>query len=242
MIDFHSHILPGIDDGASSTEEALEMARLAAVTGVTQIAATPHFDGTVEALPRLAVIRETYRLLRSALIRADIPLALRSGAEILCLPDTVELARTHQLPTYEGTNYVLTEFYFDEAFAFMDQTLTGLLSCGYRPVVAHPERYNVIQRNPGLLRRWAKIGCTLQLNKGSILGRLGSNSEETAHEILSMGLAQLIASDAHGCENRTPHMDQLIRWAEETCEEAYARMLLVENPQRILEGKPLVGR
>lgn len=241
MIDIHCHILPEVDDGASCMEESLEMARMAVNSGVIRIAATPHFDGTADALPLLSDIRQQYQALRSALIREEIPLTLHSGAEILCLPDTLELARNRQLPTYEGTNYVLTEFYFDESFAYMDQTLTGLRSCGYRPVVAHPERYNTIQRNPGLLRRWVKIGCALQLNKGSILGNLGSRSQEAAHEILSMGLAHLIASDAHGCESRTPHMGQLHHWAQEVCEEEFARILLVENPRRIVTGNSLVG-
>lgn len=241
MIDIHCHILPGIDDGSSGPEESLEMARMAVWSGVTQIAATPHFEGTAESLDRLPVIRERLRSLRADLEQADIPLRLSGGAEILCLPDTPELAARHQLPTYEGTNYILTEFYFDETYAYMDQMLTELLGFGYRPVVAHPERYEVVQRDPALLRRWARMGCALQLNKGSVLGAFGSRAENAANGILELGLAHLIASDAHGCTARTPHMEQLSRWASEACEEDYARILLTENPRRILQGKPLAG-
>ena len=166
---------------------------------------------------------------------------LHFGAEILCLPDTLELARNRQLPTYEGTNYVLTEFYFDESFAYMDQTLTGLRSCGYRPVVAHPERYNTIQRNPGLLRRWVKIGCALQLNKGSILGRLGRRAQRTAHWILSHGLAHVVASDAHSPEIRTTRMDEVTQLLSQLCPEDYVQILLERNPRRILENRPVLG-
>ena len=242
MIDIHCHILPQIDDGSASLEESLEMARMAAFSGVTELAATPHFQGTADQLELLPVIREKYRTLRAAIEEARIPLTLRSGAEILCLPDTPELAVRHQLPTYEGTNYVLTEFYFDEAYAYMDQMLTELVDSGYRPVVAHPERYPVIQRDPSLLRRWARLGCALQLNKGSVLGAFGSRVEQTAHEILGMGLAHLLASDAHSCTSRTPHLETLSQWAAEACDPDCARILLWENPRRIRQGTPLVGQ
>lgn len=241
MIDIHCHILPDFDDGSSSMEESLEMARMAVYSGVTEIAATPHFRGTAEELPQLAVIREKYQLLRAAIENAGIPLTLHSGAEILCLPDTPELAVQHQLPTYGGTNYILVEFYFDESYAYMDQMLTELATSGYRPVVAHPERYRVIQRDPLLLRRWARLGYALQVNKGSILGSFGPRPEQTANAILELGLAHLFASDAHSCMSRTPHMEKLSQWASETCDPDCARILLRENPRRILQGNPLVG-
>lgn len=242
MIDIHCHILPEIDDGSDSLEESLEMARMALSSGVTEIAATPHFRGTEESLPLLPEIAEKYRLLRSAIHSAGLSLKLRSGAEILCLPDTPELAARHQLPTYEGTNYILVEFYFDETYAYMDQMLTELSASGYRPVVAHPERYMVIQRDPLLLRRWARQGCALQLNKGSILGSFGPRPEQAANEILGLGLAHLFSSDAHGCTARTTHMGRLSEWAQETCDPDCARILLQENARRILSGRPLVGQ
>jgi protein-tyrosine phosphatase len=81
----------------------------------------------------------------------------------------------------------------------------------------------------------------IQLNKGSVLGNFGSRPEETANEILAMGMAHLFASDAHGSHSRTPHMGQLQRWVEECCEEEYATILLEENPRRLLRGLPLIG-
>lgn len=241
MIDIHCHILPDYDDGADSLEEALEMARMAALSGVTDIIATPHFNGEPEETEQLPLIRHQFQLLSSAMEQAALPLKLHLGAEILCLPETVVLADSHQLPTLGQTDYVLTEFYFDESFGFMDDMLSRLLLCGYRPVVAHPERYGAIQRDPSLLRRWVRQGCGVQLNKGSILGTLGVRPEETANEILAMGLAHLIASDAHGSHSRTPHMGQLMEWAEECCDEEYAAILLEENPRRLLRGLPLIG-
>jgi protein-tyrosine phosphatase len=241
MIDIHCHILPDFDDGAESLEEALDMARMAAATGVTDIVATPHFQGEPGTLELLPLMQRQFRVLSSALTQAHIPVQLHPGAEVLCLPDTISLAVAHQLPTLAGTNYVLSEFYFDESYSFMDETLSEIADCGYKPVIAHPERYDVIQRDPRLLHRWARQGFVIQMNKGSVLGSFGSRVEQTANEILAMGLAHLFASDAHSCERRTPNMEGLYRWTEEFCDEECARMLLVENPGQILQGLPIVA-
>lgn len=241
MIDIHCHILPDYDDGAEDLEEALEMARMAALSGVTDIIATPHFNGEPAELEQIPLMQRQFQVLRAAAERAGLPLEIHLGAEILCVPETVVLADNRQLPTLADTNYVLTEFYFDESYAYMDEMLSQLLQCGYKPVVAHPERYDVIQREPPLLHRWARQGCVIQLNKGSVLGAFGGRPAQTANDILAMGLAHVFASDAHSCHSRTPHMGELQRWVEECCDTDYAAILLEENPRRILRGQPMVG-
>ena len=241
MIDIHCHILPDFDDGASSLEEALEMARMATYSGVTEIIATPHFRGEPDFLEQQSVIERHFRILESAAKKEDIPVRLHLGAEVLCLPETIELAERRQLPTLAGTDYVLTEFYFDESYAFMDETLAQIAQYGYKPVVAHPERYGVIQHDPRLLQRWVRLGYVLQLNKGSVLGSFGPRPEQAANEILGMGLAHLFASDAHSCHSRTPHMGNLRQWVDEFCEPEYAAILLKENPRRLIRNRPMVG-
>lgn len=241
MIDIHCHILPDYDDGAANLDEALDMAQMAVDSGVTAIIATPHFRGETPSLEQLPLLDQRFQLLREALIRTKLPLELHKGAEILCLPETVMLADAHQLPTLGQTNYVLTEFYFDESYAFMDESLLQIADSGYRPVIAHPERYGVIQRDPGLVRRWARLGYVIQLNKGSILGAFGGRPEQAAHDLLAMGIAHLFASDAHSCISRTPHMSGLQATIRELCDENYASILLERNPTRLLQGRSMVG-
>lgn len=241
MIDIHCHILPDFDDGASSLEEALEMARMAYLSGVTDIAATPHFRGEREQLAYIDSISRRFAQLSEALRRENIPVRLHPGAEILCLPETPLLAARHQLPTLGKGDYVLCEFYFDESFTYMDQMLSEIADAGYKVVVAHPERYGAVQRDPYMLKRWARQGFVLQLNKGSVLGAFGAGPERAANEILAAGLAHLIATDAHSFRSRTPHVTLLRDWVMERCEEDYAAILLERNPQRVLEGRPMVG-
>ena len=241
MVDIHCHILPGVDDGACNMDEAIEMARMAYRSGVTDLVATPHFTGNMEDLPRLELIGESFRSMIEALREAKVPLRLHQGAEILCTPQTPELAQLHRLPTLGKGNYVLAEFFFDESFDYMDTMLADIADAGYRIVVAHPERYGAIQHDPRLLRRWGRMGYVLQMNKGSVLGAFGPRAKTAANEILEQGMAHLFASDAHSYHRRTPHMTQLREWVKERCDDRYAQILLERNPRRVLEGRPMVG-
>lgn len=241
MTDIHCHILPHIDDGASSMDEALEMARMAVASGVTDMIATPHFRGEPGNYDLCESFRSRYEQLKAGLQENEIGIKLHLGAEVLCLPQTAEMAKKRQLPTLAGTEYVLIEFFFDAEFEFMDRSLEQIADCGYRIVVAHPERYGVIQHEPRLLERWASKGYVLQMNKGSILGLFGNRTQRTAYAMLEMGTVHLIASDAHSAQRRTTHMGQLRQWAKESCTPECAEILLQRNPDRVLRGKPMVG-
>lgn len=239
MVDIHCHILPRMDDGASSLEEALAMAHMAAMTGVTDIVATPHFPGHRDSLRLLPKLAERYKLLSEAIEAEGIPVKLHLGAEILCMPETADLALQKRLPTIGKTHYFLTEFFFDEDYEVMDAMLREIAAAGYTPVVAHPERYDAIQRDPLALQRWFRRGYVLQLNKGSVLGAFGSRVQDTAQILLDMGLAHLIASDAHSANHRTTHMGLLREWMEEHIHPDYAHILLEENPGRLIRGESM---
>lgn len=241
MIDIHCHILPDLDDGAADLDEALHMVRMAVESGVTDIIATPHFQGDTDAWQMVRQMEEPFTQLNAAILQTKLPLRLHRGAEILCTPETAELATGRRLPTLGKTDYVLVEFYFDESFHSMDELLRQIANSGYRPVVAHPERYEAIQRDPELAQHWAQQGYVIQLNKGSVLGAFGSRVERTANALLSMGIVHLFASDAHSCRSRTPHMSSLYRWVDTHCNEEYAAILLEENPHRLLQNRSMAG-
>lgn len=240
MIDIHCHILPDFDDGAANLKESMGMARMAAASGVTGIVVTPHFPGDAAALRRMGALLGRYQRLEQELRRENLGLQLYPGAEILCLPETPLLAAKKVLPTIGDTNYILVEFNFGEPQNYMTEMLDALVQAGYRPVVAHPERYEAVQRDLQLLKRWFDLGYVLQVNKGSVLGAFGSRVQKTADRMLGEGLVHLIASDAHGTDKRTPHMGALMQWAREYCDPEYARILLELNPARLVAGEDMV--
>lgn len=240
MKDIHCHILPGVDDGAADMEEAIAMARIAADCGVTDLAATSHFRGVDEDLKLLERFLRRLERLKEQLAREKIPLRIHPGAEILCLPETVELAREGNLPTLGNTNYVLCEFFFDAPYGYMDQILSGIAAAGYRVIVAHPERYEAIMMDPRGAERWFRRGYVIQINKGSVLGAFGGRVQRSARWLLDRGFVHLIASDAHSPRRRTTDLSLLREWMLERYPEGYVKLLLDENPGRVLRGEGMV--
>ena len=239
MVDIHCHILPEVDDGAWDMEAAVDMAKIARDSGVKKIITTPHFKGEPAALGSVGLFRHQLRLLQSRLKREKIEVELLPGAEVLCVPQTMELAQTGRLPTLGTGRYVLTEFYFDASAGFMDETLHGLRQMGYLPVVAHPERYGAVQRDPELAAKWFHRGIVLQVNKGSVLGAFGRRAEDAAVRMLCRGNAHIIASDAHSPEVRTTDLQPVRHWCLDHLGQAYTKILLEDNPGRIAAGKPM---
>lgn len=238
MVDLHCHILPNVDDGAETMEDALGMARMAAASGVTHLIATPHCNLPYSE-PKNYVstsLLEQFLSLRTAIQQADIPLAIYPGAEVLCTPEVPQLIQTGKLLPLANSSCLLVEFFFDEGLAYMDNMLQAIAAEGMTPVVAHPERYETIQHSPYVLERWFRNGYVIQLNKGSILGRLGRGAKRAADWILDHGLAHVVASDAHSPVFRTPQMRELQQYLLDYYDPEYVEILLQTNPSRILNG------
>ena len=178
MIDLHTHILPGVDDGAPDLETSVLMAAVAAESGVTHLVATPHSNqrGAFEnyASPALQV---RFDCLCAAVREAGIPLELSLGMEIFGTGDVPKLLREGRLLTINGGRYLLIEFGFHEDPLRIERLLDELLAAGYWPVVAHPERYYGLQRMPNYLYDWVNRGVVLQVNKGSLFGRFGRGAQ-----------------------------------------------------------------
>lgn len=242
MIDIHTHVLPGVDDGSQSMEESLEMLALAADSGVKTLVATPHcnipdeFDNYAE--PELEAL---FVRLDEERKKAGIPLRLCLGMEIFATEELPELLQNGRVWTLNGTRYFLMEFAFHEDPDFCDNVLRRCRELEYLPIIAHPERYYFVQDDPGIAYEWCRRGYGLQLNKGSILGRFGEQPWRTAELLLQHGLVACVASDAHSPYQRSTHMGELREYCIDELGESYMRLLLEENPARILSGKELMG-
>lgn len=241
MIDLHCHLLPGLDDGAASLETSCAMARQAVASGVRRVICTPHcMTGDRHAARRLERIALAAETLRAALDRHKIPLALSTGMELLChtaLPET--LARGEVL-TLAGSRYLLMEFPFQMTLSRIEWAVETVRQSGYRPVLAHPERYAAVCRAPDCLAAWFRAGYVLQLDKDSILGRFGSGCARAADWALHHGVAHVVASDAHGVHRRTADLAEVQRVLRRRYPPGYAELLLVRNPKRIVEDRELV--
>lgn len=241
MVDIHCHILPGVDDGADSLDAACRMAAIAAHCGVDTIVATPHCNTRNENKNyRLSALDEKFRALQNSFDYYHIPIRVLPGAEVLARGNMEQLLAERRFYTIAGSRYLLTEFYFDEPPEYMDDQLSRIASFGYTPVVAHPERYLAVNKDPEIVRRWFKRGYIIQVNKGSLLGMLTEEAYDTAYYLLSQHLVDLVASDAHDYEMRTPNLSELCIRLEEVISEDYIRLLVETNPRRLIENRSVL--
>lgn len=243
MIDIHAHIYPGIDDGSSGMEESLHMVQTAAESGVTAIVATPHCN-----LPgyygnyRDAAWERGLAELADCVRTAGMPVRILPGMEICGTEGLTDLLRDGRIIGLNRTNYVLTEFLFREDPVRIYHWIGELRRAGYRPVLAHPERYAYVQEDIRLVYDWYDMGCVLQLNKGSILGRFGRDACDTAWRLLDEGLAGCVASDAHSAQVRTTDLSEVRDVLAQRLAPEEARRLLTENPERLLSGEEIPRR
>lgn len=240
MIDIHTHILPGVDDGADDLEESLAMAELALEGGTEEIVITPHSNqpGRFENfyLDSLTKIFDTFE---KAVIDRNLPLKLYRGMEIYASGDVAEKICDGRLIGLGGSDYYLIEFPFGIGAEDMGDVLESVLNIGKVPLIAHPERYACVQYNPGILYEWMEMGCLSQINKGSLYGKFGRGAAKTAGILLDFELVSCIASDAHSSVRRTPYMGEIRENIEERYDPDYTRKLFLDNPKAVLENRQI---
>lgn len=236
MIDLHCHILPGVDDGAENATAACRMAEQALNSGVHTVVVTPHCNlRGVRPNYRGPALDRQFALLQALLRQRGLPLRLLPGAEVFAHSDNIRpLLEAGRLTTLNHSRYLLVEFPFGAPGREITATLEAVARRGCVPVVAHPERYTAVQWDPRLAALWFRRGYIIQVNKGSLLGRLGQSSEETARELLRRGFIHVIASDAHDPDYRTAGFRSLLPLLERRCDPAYIDLLLRVNPERIV--------
>ena len=226
LCDLHTHVLPGVDDGAPTMEYALQMLRNAAASDVQLLAATPHYLAPYDNALKL---KDRFLQLKRA--AQEIPVQLVLGAEVRVDAKLPIQLRQGAIPTINGSRYLLTEFPPDtDSFT---ETLQAILAQGYIPLLAHPERYDAVCRAPQLVAVWLDMGCHLQLTGGSILGQYGKNAARTAAFLLQQDFVACIASDAHGLHRRSNFLLDVYDHLTVHYSKQYAQCLLYDNPMRI---------
>ena len=237
MIDIHTHILPEVDDGADSLEEAYEMALMAVRSGVKALVATPHSNQGMGILDYEKKRQDkSFFDLKQVLLQENVPLKLYRGMEIWSSVDIVEKIKSGKLLTLNQTPYVLIECAFHEEPWWIEAIIEELQGIGLIPILAHPERYFCVQEDPNLIYEWRTRGVQTQMNKGSILGRFGREIERTAEILLKNRLFTCIASDAHHAYIRTTDMKELQYYLEKQSSLKEQDRLLRGNPLAIIQG------
>jgi protein-tyrosine phosphatase len=238
VIDLHSHILPGLDDGAVDLADALEIARAAAADGITAIAATPHVR---EDYPTTADAMEGgVRHLRAALEREGIPIELLPGGEVSVEQlDRLSHDELRRFGLGGNSNFLLIETpYWDFPPPF-DEVVVRVRSFGMNPVIAHPERNPAIQADLANVVTLVDQGALIQVTAASLDGRLGSRTRASARKLVDAGLVHLVGSDAHTAGIREAGLSGACKVIGN---EPLARWLTESVPAAIVRDEPLPPR
>lgn len=194
-LDFHSHLLPGIDDGAKTIEDTVALIKALQQIGFAHFITTPHvmknvWDNTSEGI--LDKLAQT----NAALSRENMGIQLRAGAEYLMDGNFIELFKTEKLLTVKD-NYVLVEMSYINPPIQLYEIIFDLQVAGYKPILAHPERYLFFHSSFSEYEKLKNAGCTFQLNLLSVIGYYGMNVAEAAKKLLQKGLIDFAGSDTH---------------------------------------------
>jgi protein-tyrosine phosphatase len=235
MIDIHTHVLAGLDDGARTLDDSVAMVRLAAETGTTDLVATPHenFEYHLDPQRVEAGIAELQQAAGSAL-------TIHRGCDFHLYPDNIEDALANPTKyTINHKRYLLVEFPDLMIAKDSGSVFARLLEAGMVPIVTHPERNFLLHGRLESLASWVAAGCLTQVTAQSLEGRFGPQVRRVARELLRRGLVHFIASDAHDATDRTPRLDRAYRCVARRYGREWADLLFTANPGAVLRGDPL---
>ena len=238
MIDIHSHILPGIDDGAKDLNESLALLTIAQNDGITHMVATPHihigrFNNSASQL-----YSELANLKAQALVN-NIGIKLAVAAEVRLDVELMSLVLGNKLPfigTLNSVNYLLLELPHSHVPQGYDKFINWLAKQNIKVIIPHPERNRDIQANPFYIERLKQLGCEFQLTASSIEGAWGETAKNISIGMLKKGLVTYIASDAHSVKRRPPILSKAKQIVSELIGQNDGHDLFFTNPKRLTES------
>lgn len=235
VIDIHSHLLHSLDDGASSFDMSLEMARMALQSGTTDIVATPHANTEYGHDPDLISAR-----IQELQVAVGDGIRIHRGCDFHLSVQNIRWAlREPRRFSINGLSYLLVEFPETSIFHGVDQVFRSLKSVGLTPIVTHPERNAHLANDIPRLRRWVENGIPLQITAQSMLSAFGQEMARWCLQVLKEGLVHFVASDAHDPVRRPPQLDQAWTFLAGQFGEQYAECLLNTHPRAVIEGQPM---
>lgn len=238
VIDLHTHVLPGVDDGPTSWDEALDLVRMAAAEGISAIAATSHMmpDGAfanhrADLLPLIDQLRQRLR-------ENQLDVVIYAGGEVYMSPDVIARMERGELLTYcDAGRYMLLEMPASEIPAYAVQVIADLRAMGVTPIIAHPERNIGIIEKPQRAEELVQHGALLQVNGSSL--RSDNAVRRAAKYLFTRGLVHFLATDAHGVRRRRPRLQNYVRVVEGWIGPAAADKLVRDNPAAVIAGQAL---
>ena len=265
MIDFHSHILPNIDDGSTSMEESVKLIKEAAQAGFTGIISTSHYLQNYyecDETERRNLLNELAEQVKMANASVDSDAGISEdenfedgigdiagdrisnggmpklylGSEIYITTDIVDLLKEGKASTINGTNYVLFELTMNSKPLFAKEVVYKLIENGYKPIIAHPERYSYVKEDIEFVRELKSMGALFQSNYGSVIGMYGGSAKKTLKKLLKEDLISFLGSDVHAVGQIYPKVPKILRKLEKWISPEKLQELTTLNAEKVLES------
>lgn len=234
LYDIHCHIVPGVDDGAVNLEEAVKMVEAQYKQGIRTIIATPHFrKGMFE--PSASEVKKQFQILRKTVWEINKDMRLYLGSELYASENMISQIKDKRAMPMAGSNYVLTELYEAITASQVRAYLGILISKGYRPVIAHTERYGCMRNDINFIEDMIEMGAYIQLNADSVIGKEGFALKRFCKKLLKSGNVHFVGSDCHGIKRRPSRIGEAYAYICRKFGQEYADEIFIYNPRRILE-------
>lgn len=234
MIDFHSHILPNVDDGSTSMEETLKLIQEAKNAGFTKIISTSHYIEDYYECNE-----ETRKELLNKIRASSLDIDLCLGNEIYLTSEIPQLIKEKKASTINNSKYVLFELPMNAKPFNAKETVYRLIESGYTPVIAHPERYSYVQETPEYVEELANMGALFQANFGSVIGLYGKKAEKTVKKLLKEDLIHFLGSDVHRTDQIYTKVPKILKKLNKVISEEKIQELTEINPQKVLNNEEI---
>jgi len=228
--------MPGVDDGASDMSVSVKMMNMASVEGTVCIALTPHFLQGFYEVPIKSMI-EKLNILNELAEEKSINIKFCCGNEVYITDDLPKLLEEKKVLTINGSRYLLIEFPLLDMPFYTDNIIFKLMTKGYVPIIAHPERNVMLSSDIKLVKKLVEQGVLMQINGGSITGKYGKSACRSANNIVKSGLAHFIASDAHSDSYKRPGLNKARENIEKNFGEETADKLFYRNPLAVINNE-----
>lgn len=236
MIDFHSHILPNIDDGAKDIEQSVELVSEAQNVGFTGIISTSHYiQGYYEynEMQRNKLLDDLRVQIKNNFENFELYL----GSEIYADIEILDFIKDKKASTINNSKYVLFEFPLNTKPLFAEKLVYELISNGYIPVIAHPERYSYVQENLKFIEELVQMGALLQCNYGSIIGMYGHKAKKIFKELLKKDMVKFMGSDVHRVGQVYPLIPKILKKMKKIISEEKLNEITTLNPEKVLKNE-----
>ena len=238
FVDIHCHILPGVDDGSQTPEETKAMLQKAWDEGIQIMVATPHYHKQ-RGKNDIELIKKQLLLTRKLAKEVNPKMQICLGMEIYYGEDVPELLKEGRVVSIRKSRYILVEFSPGDEFQYTLNAVRKLQMSGHTVIIAHIERYNCLRKDISNVEYLREMGAYLQVNTGSITGSYGRSVKKFLREVLKAHLVQLVGTDAHGSERRTPKMQEAYKEVVKRCGEEYADQIFGQNAKKVLRNEEI---